>query len=92
MEAVMGPEGGGGWFWQEDTALEDMALDDPDDPMQVVSKIKMAKVTDNLWQKEDIEPEEIPEGLKNEIKQSGAVMVALRSVRKNIGKDRQAWQ
>ena len=55
----MGPEGGGGWFWQEDTAL-----DDPDDPMQVVSKIKMAKVTDNLWQKEDIEPEEIPEGLK----------------------------
>ena len=42
----MGPEGGGGWFWQVDTAL-----DEPDDPMQVVSKIKMARVTDNLWQK-----------------------------------------
>ena len=87
LEAVMGPEGGGGWFWQEDTAL-----DEPDDPMQVVSTIHMAKVTDNLWKKEDIEPEEIPEGLKDEIKKSGAVMVALRSVRKSIGKDRQEWQ
>ena len=43
-------------------------------------------------EKDDIEPEEIPEGLKNEIRQSGAVMVALRSVRKSIGKDRQEWQ
>ena len=86
LEAVMGPEGGGGWLWQDDTAL-----DEPDDPMQVVSAVHMAKVTENLWKREDIEPEEIPEGLKNEIKQSGAVMVALRSVRKSIGKDRQGW-
>ena len=46
LEAVMGPEGGGGWFWQEDTAL-----DEPDDPMQVVSTIHIAKVTDHLWKK-----------------------------------------
>ena len=43
-------------------------------------------------EKEDIEPEEIPEGLKDEIKKSGAVMVALRQVRQSIGKDRQGWQ
>ena len=43
-------------------------------------------------EKEDIEPEEIPEGLKDEIKKSGAVMVALRQVRQSIGKGRQGWQ
>ena len=43
-------------------------------------------------EKEDIEPEEIPEGLKDEIKKSGAIMVALRQVRQSIGKDRQGWQ
>ena len=43
-------------------------------------------------EKEDIEPEEIPEGLKDEIKKPGAVMVALRQVRQSIGKDRQGWQ
>ena len=89
----MGPEGGGGWFWEEDWKVEEKpTLDNPDDPMQVVSKLKLAKVTDNLWQQEDIKPEEIPEGLQNEIKQYGAVMVALRDVRNSIGKDRQQWQ
>ena len=89
----MGPEGGGGWYWEEDWKVEEnLTLDNPDDPMQVISKMQLAKVTDNLWQQEDIKPEEIPEGLQNEIKQSGAVMVALRDVRNSIGKDRQQWQ
>ena len=46
LEAIMGPEGGGGWLWQDETAA-----DEPDDPMQVVSAVHMAKVTDNLWKK-----------------------------------------
>ena len=87
----MGPEGGGGWFWGDDWN-KNLVFGAPDDPMQVVSKTKLGKVTENLWQQEDIKPEEIPEGLQNEIKQYGAVTVALRDVRNSIGKDRQQWQ
>ena len=50
-----------------------------------------AKISENLWQQEDIKPEEIPEGLQDEIKESGAIAVTLRDVRNSIGKDRQQW-
>ena len=62
--------------------------------MAVVSTVqtKLAKITEKLWQQEDIKPEEIPEGLQDEIKESGAIAVPLRDVRNSIGKDRQQWQ
>ena len=44
-----------------------------------------------MWQQEDIRPEEIPEGLQDEIRESGAIAVTLRDVRNSIGKDRQQW-
>ena len=46
LEAIMGPEGGGGWLYKDETAA-----DEPDDPMQIVTAVHMAKVTDNLWKK-----------------------------------------
>ena len=51
----------------------------------------MDKITDEMWQQEDIKPEEIPEGLQKEMKESGAIAVKLRDVRNSIGKDRQQW-
>ena len=59
----MGPEGGGGWYWVDDCNKE-LTLGPQDDPMEVVSAIKLAKVSENLWQQEDIKLEEIPEGLQ----------------------------
>ena len=59
--------------------------------MEVVSAVQLARITENLWQQEDIKPEEIPEGLQDEIKDSGAIMVTLRDVHNSIGKDRQQW-
>ena len=59
--------------------------------MEVISEIQLAKISDNLWQQEDIKPEEIPEGLQDEIRESGAVTVTLRDVRSSIGKYRQQW-
>ena len=49
------------------------------------------KLAKKLWQQEDIKPEEIPERLQEEIRESGAITVALRDVRNSIGKDRQQW-
>ena len=46
LEAIMGPEGGGGWLYKDETAA-----DEPYDPMQIVTAVHMAKVTDNLWKK-----------------------------------------
>ena len=66
--------------------------DEPDDPMETVSMVKLSKISENLWQEEDIKQEEIPEGLKNEIRESGAITVALKDVRQSIGKDRQEWK
>ena len=40
----------------------------------------------------EIKPEEIPDGLQEEIRESGAIAVALREVRNSIGKDRQQWK
>ena len=63
LEAVMGPEGGGGWFWADDSNRE-VTSGRPDDPMEVISHMQLAKISVNLWQQEDIRPEEIPEGLQ----------------------------
>ena len=63
-----------------------------DDPMEVLSKVQLAKIGEKLWNEEDIKPEEIPERLQAEIRESGAIAVALRDVRKSIGKDRQQWK
>ena len=59
--------------------------------MEVVSAVQLAKFSENLWQQEDIKPEEIPEALQDEIRESGAIAVTLRDVRNSIGKDRQQW-
>ena len=63
----MGPEGGGGWFWLDESNKESTTRTQ-DDPMEVVSAVKLNKITENLWQQEDIKPEEIPEGLQEEKK------------------------
>ena len=59
--------------------------------MEVISQVQLAKISVNLWQQEDIKPEEISEGLQEKIKESGAIAVTLRDVRSSIGKDRQQW-
>ena len=60
--------------------------------MEVVSGVMLAKVSEKLWNEEEIKEEEIPEGLQEEIKESGAITVALKDVRQSIGKDRQEWK
>ena len=55
-------------------------------------KAKRAKLTDNLWQQDDLKLEEIPEEFQEEIKESGQITVTLRDVRNSIGKDRHQWQ
>ena len=67
---------------------------DPDDPMEIVSKaqVVLSKISDNLWQEEDIKREEIPEVIQEEIQESGAITVSLKDVRQSIGKDRQEWK
>ena len=67
LEAIVGPEGGGGWFWADDSNGE-VTSGSPDDPMEVISQVQLAKISVNLWQQEDIKPEEIPEGLQEEIR------------------------
>ena len=69
-----------------------MVFGRPDDPMEVLSKIQLAKIGEKLWNEEEIKPEEIPQGLQEEIRESGAITVALRDVRTSIGKDRQQWK
>ena len=91
LEAVMGPEGGGGWYWGQDWN-KPMRFGQPDDPMEVLSKVQLAKIGEKLWKDEDIKPEEIPDKLQDEIRESGAITVALGDVRKSIGKDRQQWK
>ena len=91
LEAVMGPEGGGGWYWAEDVN-EQLVDEQPDDPMQILSKVQLNKIDENLWKEEDIKREEIPEEIQDEIKLSGAITVSLRDVRQSIGKDRQEWK
>merc|ERR1711867_349856 len=91
MEAVMGPEGGGGWYWGQDWD-KPMVFGRPDNPMEVLSKVQLAKIGEKLWNEEEIKPEEIPQGLQEEIRESGAITVALRDVRTSIGKDRQQWK
>ena len=49
LEAAMGPDGGGGWYWGDDCNKE-LTFGPQDDPMEVVSAVKLAKITENLWQ------------------------------------------
>ena len=90
LDAVVGLDGGGGWYWGEDWNKE-VTFGPQDDPTEVVSAVLLARITENLWQQGDIKPEEIPEGLQDEIKESGAIAVTLRDVRNSLGKDRQQW-
>ena len=64
----MGPEGGSGWYWGDDSNKE-VTSGRPDDPMEVISDVQLAKISVNLWQQEDIRPEEIPEGFQEEIRE-----------------------
>ena len=59
----MGPEGGGGRFWFYDSSKES-TTGAQDDPMEVMSEFQLNKIAENLWQQEDIKPEEISEGLQ----------------------------
>ena len=93
LEAIMGFEGGEGWLYGEDR-YKVLDFRPQDDPMAIVSTLqaKLARISENLWQQEDLRSEEIPEELRTEIKESGQVTVTLRDVRNSIGKDRQQWQ
>ena len=42
LEAVMGPEGGGGWYWGQD--WNQPLVFEQDDPMEVLSKVQLAKI------------------------------------------------
>ena len=79
-------------MWGDD-AEKDLDFRPHDDPMAVVSRVQahQAKITDNLWDQQQIRPEEIPTDLQEEIKESGQVAVTFRDVRQSIGKDRQQW-
>ena len=83
--------GGEGWHWGPH---RDGAEYYGDDPMATLSEIQMkkAKVSENLWQEEELKSEEMPAGLRDELKESGQVTVTLKDVRNSIGKDRQQWQ
>ena len=61
LEAVMGWEGGEGWMWGAD-AEKDLDFRPHDDPMVVVARVQahQAKITENLWDQQQIQPEEIP--------------------------------
>merc|ERR1711989_168567 len=74
MEAVMGPEGGGGWYWGQDwdNSLQE---ESPDDPMEILSKVQLAQIGEKLWKEDEIKPEEIPKRIQEEIKESGAITV-----------------
>ena len=65
MEAVMGPEGGGGWYWGQDWD-KPLVFGRPDDPMEVLSRVQLAEIGEKLWNEEEIKPEEIPQGLQEE--------------------------
>ena len=62
--------------------------------MAVVARVQahQAKITENLWDQQQIRPEEIPPDLQEEKKESGQVAVTLRDVRQSIGKDREQWK
>ena len=94
LDEIMGPEGDPmiAWNWgKEENQLEPAGPQD--DPMAIVSevKVRLDKISDKIWQQEETKPEEIPEILQNEMKESGAIAVKLRDVRNSIGKDRQQW-
>ena len=91
LDAVMGFEGGEGCHWDEDPERKEYY---GDDPMATLLEIQMkkAKISEKLWQEEDLKSEEIPGDIQDELKESGQVTVTLRAVRNSIGKDRQQWQ
>ena len=86
LEAVMGFEGGNHPIFdpnfQGELSISDEIL--PDDPFvqQLVKKniaqAMKVRFDDNLWETEEIKPSEVPE----ELKESGAINVSLRDVKK----------
>ena len=42
LDAVMGPDGGGGWYWGDDWNKA-VTFGRPDDPMEVISNVQLAK-------------------------------------------------
>ena len=89
LDAIMGFEGGEGWYWNDtgNTIVKTEALDDPlaNLSLVTVAKVVKARVDDTLWEEEDLKPEEVPDKLK----ESGAIALSLRDVRGCIGKDRE---
>ena len=92
MDAILGFEGGVGWQ-DEDSPLKVYNTDPLDDPFSEVSikeaakKIK-ATIDDQLWEREDIRPEGIPEQLK----EVGAILVSMKDIKNSIGKQRERWR
>ena len=80
-------------FWGAD-ADKELDFRPHDDPMAVVTLVQahQAHIKDNLQEQEQIRPEEIPQDLMTEIKESGQVAVTLKDVRQSIGKDRAQWK
>ena len=60
--------------------------------MEVVAKVQLSKIDDNLCEEDDLQPEEIPEPIQEEIRESGAVTVNMKDVKNSLGKDREDWK
>ena len=82
MDAIMGPEGTLPWYSEP---MNTSPQAQQDDPMAIASALHASP-------EEDIKLEEIPETIKAEMKQSGAITVSLKYVRNRIVKDRQEWK
>ena len=70
LDAVMGWAGGEGFMWGPD---RDKVKYYGDDPLAVLSEVQMkqARISDRLWQDEEVKSEEMPPGLRDELKESG---------------------
>ena len=89
VDAIMGVEGGEGWYWNRDNAQGE-AINVAACVNRVVNSthVMKAKFDSKLWDTEEIKEDEIPEALK----ESGAIPVKLKDVRNSIGKDRAQWK
>ena len=92
LDAILGFEGGEGWVDVEygDKVWNTMPQDDPLAILSLAPAAKAAKerIDTKFWENDELEPEEVPE----ELKESGAIAVSLRDVRNSIGKDREQWK
>ena len=92
LEAILGVEGGVGWQDENSPGQASKAKlqEDPfsDNFIKAAAKKIKAKVDDRLWEQEDLKPEEIPEQLK----EVGAILVAMKDIKNSIGKQRERWR